>query len=117
MRREEARRNRSIKLREERDAGGSRFLSASLRADGTIQIQGHDLGPAVGALGAGLSEYEWYWTVPAAALTDLVASLGGQPGDDPLTTIGRWFEQHRTDPGIALKEAKVPIEFWSQIGE
>ena len=74
------------------------------------------MGPAVGAFGAGLSDYEWFWTVPATALADLVAALGGQPGDDPLTTIGRWFEVHPTDPGIALREANVPIEFWSWIG-
>lgn len=36
------------------------MLEASELGDGTIQIEGHDLGPGVAAFwGSGLTEYEW----------------------------------------------------------
>ena len=51
-----------VTLRDTRDEGGSRHLSASLKGDGTLIIEGQDLGPGVeGFFGSGLTEYEWAW--------------------------------------------------------
>jgi hypothetical protein len=107
-----------VVLRSTSDASGSRFLEARLDADGTLRIEGQDLGPGVSAVfGPGLTEYEWWWRLPADAVPAAVAALGGSPGDDPLLVLRAWFAQHGVDPGSALREAALPIAFDSRIGD
>ena len=107
-----------VVLRDSRDEGGSRYLAASLRPDGSLSIDGQDLGPGVeGIFGAGNTEYEWTWTVVADDVPAVAAALGGEPGEDPLAVIVRWFGEHRTDPGSRLRDAGVPVAFWSRIGD
>jgi hypothetical protein len=107
-----------VVLRDSRDEGGSRHLSAAIRPDGSLAIEGQDLGPGVeGVFGAGCTEYEWTWTVAADDVPGVAAALGGEPGEDPLAAIARWFGEHRTDPGSRLREAGVPVAFWSRVGD
>jgi hypothetical protein len=40
--------------------------------------------------GAGTSEYEWAWRIPAASFPAILAALGGHPGDDPIELVRRW---------------------------
>lgn len=47
----------SVVLRDMRDARGSRYLGASIKANGDLVIEGQDLGPAVEEF-FGVSEYE-----------------------------------------------------------
>ena len=48
---------RSVTLRNTRDASGWRHLEASLTADGALSIAGQDLGAGVaGVFGAGITE-------------------------------------------------------------
>lgn len=112
-------RERQVTLRSQRTPGDVRHLWATLTADGGITIEGQDLGRGVEeAYGEGLTEYEWVWAVAPADVTAAVAALGGEPGDDPLAVLAAWMEGHGgLDPGIALREAAVPVEFWSRIGD
>lgn len=107
-----------IVLRDLRDARGFRYLGAA-RRDGAIVIEGQDLGRGVeSAFGAGLTEYEWSWSIAPEAVPAMVAALGAAPGDDPLRALKAWFDAHgATDPGSYLRDAGVPIAFWSRVGD
>jgi hypothetical protein len=108
-----------VVLRDQRNAEGVRYLEATRHAGGGIRIEGQDLGPGVEEVyGAGLTEYEWSWEIEAAAVPALVAALDGHEGDDPLFLLEAWAANHRgIDPGLRLRDAGVPIEFWSRIGD
>lgn len=109
----------TITLREVRDDGGWRSLRASLRPDGGLAIDGHDLGPGVEAvLGAGTTEYEWTWSVEPSAVQAVVTALGGEPGDDVLAVLAHWaLTADGADPGRALRDAGIPIGFWNRAGD
>jgi hypothetical protein len=107
-----------VVLRSTRDEAGSRYLAASPLPDGGLAIDGQDLGPGVEAVfGAGCSEYEWTWTVAAPDVPAATAALGGEPHENVFTVVGRWFREHGTDPGTRLRDAGVPVAFWSRIGD
>jgi hypothetical protein len=108
-----------VVLRDLRDAGGRRFLEARRREDGGIVIEGQDLGPGVeSAFGAGLTEYEWAWAIEPHAVPATIEALGGHEGDDALRLLAAWSGEHGgEDPGSHLREAGVPIGFWSRVGD
>jgi hypothetical protein len=110
---------RRLILRTARTGRDVRHLEATLASDGAVLIEGQDLGPAVERIwGEGLTEYEWAWRIAPADVPAAVAALGGSPGDDPLRLLATWMEQHQgMDPGIGVREAGVPIEFWSRVGD
>jgi hypothetical protein len=112
------RRTSRLILQADVDADGRRNLSVEREGDDVV-IRGHDLGPvATRAWGAGTSEYEWAWRIPAASLPALRAALGGTPADDPLELVRRWSEANPgQDPGRVLKRAAVPLEFWNRVGD
>ena len=112
------RRLNRVVLQADVDADGRRNLSVEREGDDVV-IRGHDLGPVVTrAWGAGTSEYEWAWRIPPASLPGLLATLDGQPGDDPLDVVRRWSAAHPgQDPGRVLKHADVPLEFWNRVGD
>lgn len=107
----------SVVLRDTRDSGGTRHLEARRRPDGGLVVEGQDLGPGVRAL-FDAGEYEWTWTLEAADVPAAAAALGGAPGDDPLAVVSAWAAANPgRDPGSALRDAGVPIGFWSRIGD
>jgi hypothetical protein len=112
-------RPRSVILRNQHDAQGTRHLDATLTEDGSIVIEGWDLGAGVEAVwGEGLREYEWAWTVAPGDVPAAVAALGGAEGDDPLALLGAWLRGHRgRDPGSHLRDAGILVEFWSRVGD
>jgi hypothetical protein len=112
------RRPNRVVLQADVAADGRRNMSVEREGDDVV-IRGHDLGPVVTrAFGAGTSEYEWAWRIPAASLSALLAALDGQPGDDPLNVVRRWSEVHPgQDPGTVLKQADVPLEFSNWVGD
>ena len=54
----------SVSLRRTSDAGGSRYLDASIKPNGNLVIEGQDLGPAVDEF-FGVTEYVWNRTIAA----------------------------------------------------
>ena len=108
-----------VVLRDQQDADGSRYLDATLGADGRLLIEGQDIGAGVERqFGEGMREYEWSWTVRPADVPAAVAALDGAPDEPPLAAIARWSAAHEgVDPGRALKKAGVPVEFWSRLGD
>ena len=48
----------------------------------------------------------------------MVAAFGDGDGDDPLALLKAWCDVgDGMDPGIHLREAGVPVEFWSRVGD
>jgi hypothetical protein len=106
-----------VVLRSTKGPGGTRYLEARRRPDGGLVIEGQDLGAAVDRIFGG-REYEWTWTVEPGDVAAAVAALDGSPGADPLAVVGAWFAAGGgRDPGSALRDAGVPIGFWSRVGD
>jgi hypothetical protein len=110
---------RTVTLWNVRDERGNRAMWARRLDDGGLMIEGQDLGKVVSeAWGAGLTEYEWAWKLPAADVPRVSEALGGSADEDPLAVLMRWSREHEgRDPGIPIKEAGLPIEFWSRVGD
>ena len=87
--------------------------------EGEVRIEGQDLGDAVESImGAGIREYEWTWTIATADVEAAIAALGGSKGDDVLALLEAWATANGDrDPGQFLKDAGVPMEFWSRFGD
>ncbi len=62
-------------LYEEHDERGSRHVSLRMDGDGTLVIQGQDLGRQVLEF-FGTHEYEWGWTLAPSEVPNLLSSLG-----------------------------------------
>lgn len=110
---------RTVVLRRRRDADGLRVLEAERRPDGQIVIEGQDLGPGVERYwGAGLTEYEWTWSIPPEVEADAVRALGGPDGADLLDALEAWGRANPDlDPGTHLAQAGVAVRFWSRVGD
>ncbi|CAN5580223.1 hypothetical protein BH23CHL7_BH23CHL7_15900 [soil metagenome] len=86
--------------------------------DGRLRIEGQDLGRGVAIFGDGLSEYEWAWIVAAADVPRIAELLGSPQGVDPVAAIRQWVhESNGGDPGLALRESGLTLEFWSRLGD
>jgi hypothetical protein len=87
--------------------------------DGSVRIDGQDLGSAVESImGGGIREYEWSWTIAGADVPAAIAALGGNPGGDVIGLLRRWESSNRgQDPGRFLKDAGVPMGFWSHFSD
>ncbi|HYO43598.1 MAG TPA: hypothetical protein VES19_10415 [Candidatus Limnocylindrales bacterium] len=110
--------NATVVLRDQEDRDGTRYLDATIDKNGRLVFEGQDVGAGVEhAFGEGYREYEWRWTVNADDIPAAIEALGGAPGEPPLAVAVRWIEQHGTDPGSALKAARVRTEFWSRLGD
>lgn len=109
----------NVVLRDESDERGTRFLGASLRADGAVVIEGHDLGRGVeGFFGSGLTEYEWAWTISAEDVPRLRTALGGKRDADVLDLLAaRFAAPNAGNLTSFLKEHDVSYAVWSRVGE
>ena len=107
----------SVILRHTRDADGSRYLAARREANGDIVIVGQDLGRGVESVfGGGCSEYEWAWTIRAAAVPKLAEALGGVT--DVLAAMRDKFSgDNGAKLEAFLKDHSIAVEFWSRIGD
>jgi hypothetical protein len=106
-----------VTLRDSRDEGGSRHLGASLKDDGTLLIEGQDLGPGVeGFFGPGLTEYEWTWLIRPPGVRRLKLALACD--DDLLAALRERFSGDAA-AGLQpfLDNNGVPYEPWSRVGE
>jgi hypothetical protein len=107
----------SVTLRDTRDEDGSRQLSASLKGDGALLIEGQDLGPGVERFfGPGLTEYEWAWIIRPPGVKKLKLALACD--DDVLAALrDRFSGDAAADLQPFLVDNGVPYEPWSRVGE
>jgi hypothetical protein len=110
--------DRTITLADDRFEHGAYSLRATLSEDGSLVLEGQDLGAAPEAFW-GSREYEWRIGIAAQAVPRLVSALGGVPGEnDPLDLLA---SRYRDDPRFASRgffdEAGIAYEFWSRVGD
>ena len=108
---------RSVTLRETRDELGTRHLGAKLSADGTLSIEGQELGDGVEQFfGSDNREYEWIWTIRPKDVARLAHALDA--GDDVLTALAERFAGGAA-AGLQqfLDEQGIRYESWSRIGD
>src|SRR5688572_2242080 len=99
-----------------RAPGRARHLEVVVAADGSIQITGQDVSNGV-LDNDEFSSYEWTWLVRPNDAARAIAVLGGEPGEDAAEAMDRWMAANPTDPGMAISQAGVPIEFSSRMGQ
>jgi hypothetical protein len=99
-----------------RDERGSYRRELHVDKDGTLIIEGHDLGSGVSNFwGDGLTEYEFTRTLSPAAVAELRLSLG--VAEAPLLeALGSQFE---TTGALEeyLKVNGIETTFWSRVGD
>jgi hypothetical protein len=99
-----------VVLRDERSGADRRNLWAYLDDEGNLHIDGQDLGPAT-ALVSNDGEYEWFETISAEHLPQLLVLLGGAPGGELLDLLEeRWSGPRSGDLESLLRECDIPIE-------
>lgn len=102
--------SRVVRLRAEHHDADSRFLDAYLDEEGNLHVDGQDLGPATSMVSED-GEYEWFETIKAKHLPQLVQALGGEPSQDILGLL----EERFTGPGSydferILRGSGIPVE-------
>lgn len=110
--------DRLIILRDERNEDGSHHLRGRLRDDGSLAIEGHDLG-VIPQRFWGRDEYEWTITLDPAAVARLLEVLRVAPGQyDPLTILEKSFheDEHHATRSF-LEQHGIPFKFWSRVGD
>ena len=109
--------SRSVTLRESRDKLGVRYLRATLSTNGTLTIEGQDLGDGVEQIfGPGNREYEWVWTIQASEVTKLILALNC--GDDILAALlSRFSNDAAADIQPFLDKHAIQYESWSRMGD
>ena len=102
--------NRKVTLRAERSGSDVRNLRAYLLDDGSLRIEGQDLGPGT-AMVSDDGEYEWYRTVRAGDVPQLVRLLGGEPSSDVLDLLQeRYTGTESYELERVLRESEIPVE-------
>jgi hypothetical protein len=109
--------SKTVVLRDTRDQLGTRYLGATLAANGDVIIEGQDLGAGVEEFfGEGLREYEYVITVRGAEIPALLQALGTET--DVLMALQKRFGNGvKTDLATLLKAQNIPYDFWSRIGD
>ena len=82
-------------LRSEQSGDDARYLWAYTDDEGNLHIDGQDLGPATAPVSSD-GEYEWFQTISAADVPQLLALLGGDPGSDPLDVLEAGYTGRRS---------------------
>jgi hypothetical protein len=102
---------RSFVLRDERDGEDWRFLRAYLR-DGDLVLEGQDLGPATATV-SNDGEYEYFETVKAADLPQLLHVLGEPADADILEVLARsWRGSASYELEERLRHSGVPVQLF-----
>ena len=109
--------DQSVTLRNSHGDLGSRYLGATLRIDGTLTIEGQDLGDGVEEIfGSGSREYEWAWTIQPSNVQTLTNALG--VAGDVLSALHDRFSGDAAD-GLKpfLDQHQIPYDCWTRIGD
>ena len=98
--------------RDEQDVPDRRYLWAYLTPDGALHIDGQDLGPLTAPVSPS-GEYEWFKTIRAEHLPQLVELLGGEPGTDVLDLLAeRYTGADAAELERVLRESGLPVELF-----
>ncbi|MGI9157903.1 MAG: hypothetical protein ACR2FG_14930 [Marmoricola sp.] len=98
---------------ERHDENGSVTRAVRLLDDGSMRIEGHDLGPGVTRFFAGHSEYEFARTLPPASVAALVRALGIADGDLLPDLRSRFATT--ADLEAYVRERDIESELWSSL--
>jgi hypothetical protein len=107
----------TVDLYAERDShGGSRCVWLHRRDDGSLVLEGQDLGGAVTEFwGSAFTEYEWDWSLPADRVSTFFEELGIAQ-DAALEDVAERLKQlDRAELQQRFKDAGA--EFWSRVGD
>ncbi len=101
----------TITLRSIRSGSNSFSLRAYVDGAGCLHIDGQDLGPVTAAGGSDDGEYEYFKTIDAEYIPQVIALLGGKPGDDILELLAqRWSGERSFELERLLSESGIPIQ-------
>ena len=108
--------SRRVVLRDEQTSRDRRVLTAYLDVDGSLILEGQDLGPGTSLVSSD-GEYEWWRTIRAEHLDRLVALLGGETGDIDLLDLleTRWSGVASYELESLIAESGIPnkLDVWS----
>ncbi|MEE4637162.1 MAG: hypothetical protein V2J42_00290 [Wenzhouxiangella sp.] len=106
-----------VLLRDIQDEGGSRQLGVRLENDGSLLIEGRDLGPGVEKFfGQGIFEYEWALKLKPPGVMKLKLALACQ--DNLLDALkDRFSGEASAELQNFLDSNAIQYEFWSRAGE
>jgi hypothetical protein len=90
----------------------------TLRDDGSLLLEGHDLGRGVSDI-FGCSEYEFVRTIAPDQVGWLRRALGLDEGDDLGSVLADRFAGRGGSSAFEqyLNEQQIASEFWSRIGD
>ncbi|MBX7430633.1 hypothetical protein JDV09_00695 [Mycobacterium sp. Y57] len=105
---------RCVSLLDERREDGSWLnLDATLQPDGSLRIDGQDLGPVTEPVSPD-GEYEYGYTIAAQDVPAMVIALGGQHGTDIIDLLEHhWSGAQSYGLGAAIRSSGVPHHFWN----
>jgi hypothetical protein len=92
----------------------TRFREVLIDDHGDLVWHGHDLGPAVGSLMSGATEYEFWRYVRAADVPALRAALGAGSSDDVARLVEQRFASD-VDLDAFAKSNEIETTFQSWI--
>jgi hypothetical protein len=101
-----------VRLRAERKGGDSRFLRAYLEPDGSLLLEGQDLGPSTAPVSPD-GEYEWYQRIKAEDFPRLLELLGAAAESDILDVLAEhWTGMASYDLEKKLRQSTIPVELF-----
>ena len=105
---------RHAQLRHLRDDQGNTFsLDVRLLDDGAVEFAAQDLGPITAPVSSD-GEYEYWRTIAAEHVPQLVWLLGGEPGEHVIELLARhWSGKRSFDLEQVLREAPFPIRLFT----
>ena len=108
---------RTVTLHHDKHGRDVRSVWARMTDDGSLVVEGQDLGPTVEEFwGQGLTEYEWWITVDAADIPRLLELLG-EEGDVLDAVAARFSGPEAHFFYRVLREHGIEYEFTSRLGD
>lgn len=96
---------------EHRDDGSWLNIDACLDSDGTLRINGQDLGSVTQSISDD-GEYEWFYTIAADDVPKFVVALGGEAGTDAIELLEQcWSGDNAYRLGEAIRSSGVQYRF------
>lgn len=107
---------RARTLEERRDDRGYTWRGVSLSEDGSLAIEGQDLGKIPEGFW-GEYEYEFSRTLSPAETATLRGLLHVPDGGDLVAVLAERFTTSSTIEAFVVQEHGIPGQFWSRVGD